>query len=158
MAWKLTMEEISEYKEAFSIRDEDHDGKITTDDMKILMRSLGRNFSNAKFKEIISKISRHGQEENTVEFHEFLELMANYQKDDDENPPQKLVKAFKYFDRNNVGSIDYEELKHVLECISEKLSEEEMKELDEIVTKKECLDPSGRLLYIDLIKTMVLNE
>ena len=113
MAWKLTMEEISEYKEAFSIRDEDHDGKITTDDMKILMRSLGRNFSNAKFKEIISNISKQGLDENTVEFHEFLDLMANFRKDDEN--PEKLVKAFKYFDRTNVGTIDYEELKHVLE-------------------------------------------
>ena len=156
MAWKLTMEEISEYKEAFSIRDEDHDGKITTEDMKILMRSLGRNFSNAKFKEIISNISKHGQEENTVEFHEFLELMANFRKDDEN--PEKLVKAFKYFDRSNVGTIDYSELKHVLECISEKLSPEEMNELDEIVMKKECLDQNGRLHYIDLIKTMVSND
>lgn len=156
MAWKLTMEEISEYKEAFSIRDEDHDGKITTDDMKILMRSLGRNFSNAKFKEIISNISKQGLDENTVEFHEFLDLMANFRKDDEN--PEKLVKAFKYFDRTNVGTIDYEELKHVLECIAEKLSKEEMDELDDIVRKKECLDQNGKLHFIDLIKTMMSND
>ena len=156
MAWKLTMEEISEYKEAFSIRDEDHDGKITTDDMKILMRSLGRNFSNAKFKEIIINISMHGHEENTVEFHQFLDLMANFRKEDEN--PEKLVKAFKYFDRSNVGTIDYGELKHVLQCIAEKLSPEEMNELDEIVMKKDCLDQNGRLLFIDLIKTMVSND
>lgn len=156
MAWKLTMEEISEYKEAFSIRDEDHDGKITTDEMKILMRSLGRNFSEAKFKEIISNLTKKGHEENTVEFHEFLELMANFRKDDEN--PERLVKAFKYFDRSNVGTIDYHELKHVLTTISEKLSPEEMNELDEIVTRKDCLDQGGRLLYIDLIKTMLAND
>ena len=156
MAWKLTMEEISEYKEAFSIRDEDHDGKISTEDMKILMRSLGRNFSNAKFKEIISNISKHGMKENTVEFHEFLDLMANFRKDDEN--PEKLVQAFKYFDRSNVGAIDYRELKHVLENISEKLSPEEMNKLDEIVSKKQCLDQNGRLIYTDLIKTMVSND
>ena len=156
MAWKLTMEEISEYKEAFTIRDEDHDGKITTDDMKILMRSLGRNFSNAKFKEIIDNISKNGHDDDTVEFHEFLDVMANFRKDDEN--PEKLVKAFKYFDRSNVGTIDYGEMKHVLQCIAEKLTPEEMAELDEIVGKKDCLDQNGRLLYIDLIKTMVSND
>ena len=124
--------------------------------MKILMRSLGRNFSNAKFKEIISNLAKEGHEQNSVEFHEFLDLMANFRKDDEN--PEKLVKAFKYFDRSNVGTIDYIELKHVIQTIAEKLSPEEMNELDDIVMKKECLDQNGRLLYTDLIKTMLANE
>jgi Ca2+-binding EF-hand superfamily protein len=69
-----------------------------------------------------------------------------------------LVKAFKYFDRSNVGTIDFNELKHVLTNISERLSPEEMNELDEIVIKKDCLDQNGRLLYTDLIKTMLAND
>ena len=158
MAWKLTMEEISEYKEAFSIRDEDHDGKITTADMEILMRSLGQNFSNAELKEIISNVGKGKNEENAtkVEFHEFLDLMARYRKD--EESPEKLIKAFKYFDRTNIGTIDYSELKHVLATIAETLSEKEMDELDEIVMKKECIDQGGRLLYIDLVKTMISKD
>ena len=54
MAFKLTMDEINEYKAAFSLFDRDSDGKISTEETGILMRSLGQNFSNAELKVITS--------------------------------------------------------------------------------------------------------
>jgi calmodulin len=74
MAWKLTLEDINEYKAAFTLFDKDSDGQLSSDEMGVLMRSLGQNFSNKDLKRITEDIDIHGN--GIVELHEFLNLMA----------------------------------------------------------------------------------
>jgi len=145
MAFKLTMEEINEYKAAFSLFDKESQGRISTEDMVFLMRSLGQNFSDAEFKDI----SKHL--DNFVEFHEFLELMAKWRKTNENH--DKLIKAFKYFDRTNVGTIDFKELIHVLSNVAESLTESEVEALKKIAQ----VDENGRLNYFELLKLMTMK-
>ena len=147
MAFKLTMEEINEYKAAFSLFDKESKGRISTDDMVFLMRSLDQNFSNAEFKDIFNHLNNVS---GFVEFHEFLELMARYRKTNENQ--DKLIKAFKYFDRSNTGTIDFQELVHVLSFVAEKLDENEIESLRKIA---DVLD--GKLNYLDLLKQMTMK-
>jgi calmodulin len=149
MAWKLTLDEINEYKAAFTLFDKDSDGKISSDELGLLMRGLGKNFSDKELKVITDKIEKNRG--GIVELHEFLNLMAdNTMKEDQTN----LLKAFKYFDRDNMGTIDYQEFKHVLTTVSECLSPEETKALDSLVQ----VDSSGRFNYKDIIHLLLLNK
>jgi calmodulin len=150
MAWKLTLEEINEYKAAFTVFDKDNDGRISTEEMGILMRSLGQNFSNAELNEIIIQVEMKGHG-GSVEFHEFLDLMAKNRKEQDDQ--DKLIKAFKYFDKDNTGLINFENFKHVLTTVAEKLNAEETEKLIEIVEVNE----TGQLKYREMLKLMFLK-
>lgn len=148
MAWKLTLEEINEYKAAFNLFDKNQDGRIEPDELGLLMRSLGQNFSNAELKEI-TKEKIANDISFSVEFHEFLDVMArNRRKKDDYF---KLVKAFKYFDRDNSGFINLNEFRHIITTIAEKLTQEEIDKLEEIAK----VDSDGKFNYKDLVKAII---
>lgn len=147
MAWKLSLEEINEYKAAFHLFDENQDGRIESEELGLLMRSLGQNFSNAELKEITKEITNNKL--SGVEFHEFLDIMAKNrrQKDDYYN----LIKAFKYFDKNNTGFIYLNEFKHIITTIAEKLNQEEIDKLEEIAK----VDGNGKFNYRDLVRAII---
>ena len=74
MSWKLTLEDIDQYKSVFAVCDKDHDGLISVLEMGKIMRTLGKNFSEKEFDKIIKNIKT--EKEGYVELHEFLNLMA----------------------------------------------------------------------------------
>ncbi len=146
MAWKLNLEEINEYKAAFTLFDIDNNGLLDEQELGSLMRSLGQNFSNAELKEITKDMNN---KKINLEFHEFLEIMAEYRKENDDK--SKLIKAFRYFDRNNTGYIEFQEFKHVLTSIAEKLNHDEIEKLEEIARA----DQDGKFNYKELVKNMI---
>lgn len=146
MAWKLTLEEVNEYKAAFNLFDLDRNGVLDEEELGSLMRCLGQNFSNAELKAISREMKT---EKLTLEFHEFLDLMAKYRKENDDKT--KLIKAFKYFDKDNTGFIKFNEFRHVLTSIAEKLNESEINKLEEIANTHE----NGNFNYKELIIAMM---
>lgn len=149
MAWKLTIEEINQYKEAFTLFDKDSDGKISSEDLGVLIRSLGQNFSNKDLYRIT--VENDKDDSGTIELHEFLNLMAENRKVTEDQ--SNLIKAIKYFDRDNTGLIDLEEFKHVLTCVSEKLNKEETDYLVQICK----VDSNGKFNYNELLKLMLIK-
>lgn len=147
MAWKLSLEEINEYKAAFNLFDENQDGRIESEELGLLMRSLGQNFSNAELKEITKEITNN--KSSSLEFHEFLDVMAKNRKQKDDY--YNLIKAFKYFDRNNTGYINLNEFKHIITTIAEKLNQVEIDKLEEIAK----VDAEGKFFYRDLVKAII---
>jgi len=64
-----------ELKEAFCLFDIDGDGKITTDELGTVMKSLGMNPSADQLREMIDEVDIDGQPRNTLptcEFHQYL--------------------------------------------------------------------------------------
>ena len=61
------------------------------------MRTLGKNFSDKEFNEIIDKIENEG--DGFVELDKFLTLMADIKTDDNElrEEQSNLINAFKLF-------------------------------------------------------------
>ena len=60
----------------------------------------------------------------TIDFPEFLSLMARKMKDVDSE--EELREAFKVFDRDGNGFISAAELRHVMTNLGEKLTDEEV--------------------------------
>ena len=81
MADQLTEEQIAEFKEAFSLFDKDGDGTITTKELGTVMRSLGQNPTEAELQDMINEVDADGN--GTIDFPEFLSLMARKMKDSD---------------------------------------------------------------------------
>ena len=157
MSWKLTLRDIDEYKSAFALCDKDHDGKLSAQEMGNIMRTLGKNFSNQELNSIISEIETKGN--GFIELDKFIELMADNKIDDItlKKEQTNLINAFKYFDRDQTGLIDYDEFKHVLTTVSEKLSKDEIAKLDELCLSQ--VDKETRKFnYRDFLDLIILRS
>nr|GMD85621.1 calmodulin-7-like isoform X2 [Ipomoea batatas]GME09413.1 calmodulin-7-like isoform X2 [Ipomoea batatas] len=108
MADQLTDDQISEFKEAFSLFDKDGDGCITTKELGTVMRSLGQNPTEAELQDMINEVDADGN--GTIDFPEFLNLMARKMKDTDSE--EELKEAFRVFDKDQNGFISAAELRH----------------------------------------------
>jgi calmodulin len=103
----VTEEQIAEFKEAFSLFDKDGDGTITTKELGTVMRSLGQNPTEAELQDMINEVDADGN--GTIDFPEFLTLMARKMKDTDSE--EEILEAFKVFDKDGNGFISAAELR-----------------------------------------------
>ncbi|ODV59269.1 calmodulin [Ascoidea rubescens DSM 1968] len=147
MADKLTDEQITEFKEAFSLFDKDNDGKITTKELATVMRSLGQNPSESELKDLINQIDANN--DGFIDFAEFLAMMARKLKESDSEA--EILEAFKVFDKNGDGKISAAELRHVLTSIGEKLTDAE---IDEMMREADA-DNDGEIDILEFTNLLV---
>ncbi|RCV14598.1 hypothetical protein SETIT_2G439000v2 [Setaria italica] len=146
MADQLTDDQIAEFKEAFSLFDKDGDGCITTKELGTVMRSLGQNPTEAELQDMINEVDADGN--GTIDFPEFLNLMARKMKDTDSE--EELKEAFRVFDKDQNGFISAAELRHVMTNLGEKLTDEEV---DEMIREAD-VDGDGQINYEEFVKLM----
>ncbi|RWR87959.1 calmodulin-like protein 8 [Cinnamomum micranthum f. kanehirae] len=125
MADVLTEDQITEFQEAFCLFDKDGDGCITIEELATVIRSLGQNPSSEELHDMISEVDVDGN--GTIEFAEFLNLMARKMKETDAE--EELKEAFKVFDKDQNGYISASELRHVMINLGEKLTDEEVEQM-----------------------------
>ncbi|XP_054844189.1 uncharacterized protein LOC129335564 [Eublepharis macularius] len=147
MARQLTEEQLAEFKEAFSLFDKDGDGAITTKELGTVMRSLGHNPTEAELQAMISDIDANRS--GTVDFAEFLSLMAKRTRDSDGE--EEIRDAFRVFDKDESGYISAAELRHVMINLGEKLTDEEV---DEMIREAD-VDVDGKLNYEEFVRVMM---
>eukprot|EP00252_Welwitschia_mirabilis_P015317 TRINITY_DN33658_c0_g1_i1.p1 TRINITY_DN33658_c0_g1~~TRINITY_DN33658_c0_g1_i1.p1 ORF type:complete len:151 (-),score=17.02 TRINITY_DN33658_c0_g1_i1:188-640(-) len=143
---QLTEERISDFKEAFNLFDQDGDGCITTDQLGTVMRSLGKNPTEAEIKEMVREIESNGK--TLLDFAEFLNMMAKKTRDVDSE--EEIKNAFRVFDKEGTGYLCTAELRHVLTNLGEKLSDEEVDEM----MKEANIDKDGRIKFEDFVSLM----
>ena len=144
---RYTDEQIAEFKEAFALFDKDGDGTITTKELGTVMRSLGQNPTEAELQDMINEVDADGN--GTIDFPEFLNLMARKMKDTDSE--EELKEAFKVFDKDGNGFISAAELRHVMTNLGEKLTDEEV---DEMIREAD-VDGDGQVNYDEFVKMMM---
>jgi len=124
---QLTDWQIAEFKEAFSLFDKDGDGTITTKELGTVMRSLGQNPTETELQDMINEVDADGNGNGTIDFPEFLTMMARKMKDTD--CEEEIREAFRVFDKDGNGFISAAELRHVMTNLGEKLTDEEVVEM-----------------------------
>ena len=96
MSHEMTKEQITEYKEAFSVFDKDGDGTIAFEELGTVMRSLGQNPTEAELQDMINEGDADG--DGTIDFPEFLAMMATKGRLD-ADAEQEIRAAFRVFDK-----------------------------------------------------------
>ena len=144
---KADKEQIAELKKVFALFDEDGDGKITIKELGTMMRSLGQNPTEAELRDLINEVDADGN--GTIDFPEFLNLMARKMQDTDSE--EELKEAFKVFDKDGNGFISAAELRHVMTNLGEKLTDEEV---DEMIREAD-VDGDGQVNYDEFVKMMM---
>ncbi|CAL9065392.1 unnamed protein product, partial [Musa banksii] len=122
-------------------------GCITTKELGTVMRSLGQNPTEAELQDMINEVDADGN--GTIDFPEFLNLMARKMKDTDSE--EELKEAFRVFDKDQNGFISAAELRHVMTNLGEKLTDEEV---DEMIREAD-VDGDGQINYEEFVKIMM---
>ena len=112
-----------------------------------MMRSLGQNPTEAELQDMIAEVDADGN--GTVDFPEFLSLMARRMKDSDSE--EELKEAFRVFDKDQNGFISAAELRHVMANLGERLTDAEV---DEMVREAD-VDGDGRINFDEFVKVMM---
>ena len=148
----------------------DGDGTITTAELGTVMRSLGQNPTEGDLQEMINEVDADGN--GTIDFMEFLTMMARKMKDTDSEA--EIKEAFKVFDKNGDGQISPAELRQVManlgrhpvrpsvdpysqrspQPIGESLTDSEV---DEMVREADA-DGDGEINYEEFIKVISLVD
>lgn len=119
--------DIQEFKQAFDMFDKNHDGKISSEELGCVIRTLGHNHSSKEIEEMIKNVDTN--ENGFVEYDEFLTMMRRASKEQcsENNDEARKREAFAVFDMDGNGYIDKHELKYVMRRLGENLSDEDLK-------------------------------
>ncbi|KAF5454675.1 hypothetical protein F2P56_024322 [Juglans regia] len=145
----LSEEQIAEFQEAFCLFDKDGDGSITIEELANAIRSLDQNPTQEELQTMINEVDVDGN--GTIEFGEFLNLMARKMKENEAE--EELKEAFKVFDQDQDGYISPNELRHVMINLEERLTDEEV---DQMIRDAD-LDGDGLINYEEFVRMMLAS-
>ncbi|OMJ75308.1 hypothetical protein SteCoe_25583 [Stentor coeruleus] len=147
MVEHLSEEQIKEFKEVFSLFENENSRTITTKQLGTVIRSLGLNPTEGEIQEIIKKVDV--DDNGTIDFSEFLNIMSRMI--DDKDIEQELLEAFNAFDKDGDGLIDIADIRHSMKILGEKLSSgkfyEDAYEID-------C-DVDGKINFEEFLKMLI---
>jgi len=121
-------QQIQEFKEAFTIIDQDRDGFISEKDLQDMWASLGV-VQDEKFCKEMTKVSP-GQ----INFTAFLTFMGDKLQDTD--PEDVLHNAFACFDVQGTGLIEQSKFTNALTQLGDRFSKEEISQMYDVAPMK----------------------
>ncbi|XP_050800347.1 myosin light chain 5 isoform X1 [Gopherus flavomarginatus] len=139
--------QIQEFKEAFTLIDQNRDGFIDKEDLKDIYASLGK--TNVKDEELESMLKEAA---GPINFTMFLNLFgAKLLGMDGE---ETILNAFKMFDPDGKGHIHKDYLKRMLMTQADKFTAEEIDQM----FKSSPIDAAGNLDYKSFCYTITHGE
>ncbi|XP_011684738.1 PREDICTED: probable calcium-binding protein CML11 [Wasmannia auropunctata] len=150
----ISKSQMKEFREAFRLFDKDGDGTITKEELGRVMRSLGQFARAEELRTMLQEIDIDG--DGNVSFEEFVEIVSNIggastaAPTDQDQEEQELRDAFRVFDKHNRGYITASDLRAVLQCLGEDLSEEEIEDM----IKEVDVDGDGRIDFYEFVHAL----
>jgi len=130
--------QIQEFKEAFTMIDNDRDGILGEDDLAAIFQSTGREADSKTIKEMLKECS------DKINFTHFLTLFGEKLHGTDSETA--LRDAFKLFDEENTGKLHEEYIKDLLQNVGDQYSKDEIKQV-----WKEAPIEGGQLDYLKFV-------
>nr|XP_035945493.1 calmodulin-like protein 6 [Halichoerus grypus] len=144
---RLTAEQIQEYKGVFEMFDEEGNGEVKTGELERLMSLLGINPTKSELASMAKDVDRDNK--GFFNCDSFLALMGIYWEKA-QNQEGELRAAFRVFDKEGKGYIDWDTLKYVLMNAGEPLNEAEAEQM----MKEADKDGDGTIDYEEFVAMM----
>ncbi|TFK56711.1 EF-hand [Heliocybe sulcata] len=152
--------QIQQFKEAFSLIDQDRDGIVSEKDLKDLFTSLGLQPSKTMLEDLLNE--RPGTHSRTpsgedaddrggINFTMFLTMMGEHLFDFDGEA--ELIEAFESFDENDTGTVKCDEMRRWLSEVGERM---DTPEIDRLL-KGPFTDKKGNFNYREWVKVLRVN-
>ncbi|XP_066279453.1 calmodulin-A-like isoform X2 [Branchiostoma lanceolatum] len=122
----------TEYRDAFNLFDKDGDGLISLEELWTAMRDMGQFTSEEDLRELLHEVDPDGG--MTIQFEDFVVILSSILKAEadvclPEDEEDELREAFKLFDKEGNGYITSSDLRQVLNCLGQDLTEEEVDDM-----------------------------
>jgi len=130
--------QIQEFKEAFTMIDNDRDGIIGEEDLAAIFQSTGREADSKTLKEMLKECP------DKINFTHFLTLFGEKLHGTDSETA--LRDAFKLFDEEKTGKLHEEYVKDLLQNVGDQYSKDEVKQV-----WKEAPIEGGQLDYLKFV-------
>eukprot|EP00759_Apiculatamorpha_spiralis_P029782 PhF_6_TR31806/c0_g1_i1/m.46922/K02183/CALM; calmodulin len=154
MADQLTHEQIADFKDAFVMYDSQGNGEISAKDLGHVMRSLGRNPTEAELQDMINEVDQNST--GRITFPEFLSLMGRcHYSGSDYDAEEELKECLRAFDTEGDGFIHSSSLRHALVKCGEFSSVKEIDDFFLDVAVDELADDEGRVNCEEFVKMMM---
>jgi len=117
-----------DFRRAFDLYDINHDGVISSSELKGVLISFGYHASDQDLKDIVADLdsNRNG----VIDYPEFLRLMETHPaKVGEEMRAEDIVEAFRAFDKDGNGVITAAEIKVSMEAMGQKLTDAEVQDM-----------------------------
>merc|ERR1712189_74287 len=147
--FKLTDDQVQDFKDAFKKFDTEGNGEIPTSELGTVMRMLGHLLKDEELQEAIESVDSDGS--GFVDIEEFLELMRMKTKESADEA--EIKEAFRILDRDNKGEIHTHVIKEILLELFSSLTQEEV---DDIIADIDE-DGSGWVDYDEFKELMLGN-
>ncbi|WRT68386.1 uncharacterized protein IL334_005362 [Kwoniella shivajii] len=150
----FTPQQVKQFKEAFTMIDQDGDGRVSEGDLKLMLSNLGQTPTPQLLSSLLT--SRPGNVKGSasegINFTQFLSMMGEHliQLDNE----QELVDAFACFDEGDKGFVDVKEVRKWLGEMGDRMSEEEIERL----FSGPFTDRQGRFNYLEFAKVLRVND
>ncbi|XP_056312793.1 myosin regulatory light chain 2a [Danio aesculapii] len=139
--------QIQEFKEAFTIMDQNRDGFIDKNDLRDTFAALGRlNVKQEEIDEMLKEAS------GPINFTVFLTMFGEKLKGAD--PEETILNAFKVFDPEGKGILKKEYVTEMLTTQADRFSPEEMEQMFSAFPP----DAAGNLDYRNLVHIITHGE
>uniref|UniRef100_A0A8D3BR42 EF-hand domain-containing protein n=1 Tax=Scophthalmus maximus TaxID=52904 RepID=A0A8D3BR42_SCOMX len=139
--------QIQEFKEAFTLIDQNRDGFIDKEDLKDTYASLGKlNVKDNEFEEMLREAS------GPINFTMFLNLFG--EKLHGTDPEETILNAFRLFDPDARGFVHRDELQKLLMTQADRFTPEEVKQM----FQSSNIDAAGNLDYKSLCYIITHGE
>lgn len=130
--------QIQEFKEAFTMIDQNRDGIIDVSDLQNIYQQIGRDLDEKSAEQMLKESPKE------LNFTHFLTLFG--EKLHGTDPEAALRDAFKLFDEDGKGTLPEEYVKDLLMNVGDQFSKDEIKQV-----WKEAPIEGGNLDYLKLV-------
>ncbi|CAD5218974.1 unnamed protein product [Bursaphelenchus okinawaensis] len=133
--------QIQEFKEAFNMIDQDHDGFISNQDLQDMFASLGKEVNEDFIEKMI------GEASGSINFTMFLTLFG--EKLTGTDPEEVIRNAFQCFDEDNSGTISEDRFRELMTTMGDRFTDEQVDELFRDAPIK-----NGRFDYVEFTRML----
>lgn len=148
VADNLPIEQVAAIKQMFHMMDTDKNGNLTFEELKAGLSSIGHHFNDPDVQMLLDAADYDGN--GTLNCEEFVTISVHLKRISSD---EHLFQAFNYFDKNESGFIEFEELREAL--LEDNLGPNKEQIIQDIIFDVD-LDKDGQISYEEF-KAMMMK-